>query len=245
MNVIDETFPIYEFPSFTEDMVRKAFGLQQTLKVEGFLSNWVECAKSISIDSAEEKQLERLNKKVNLYVRGWNEQELREKLIAPVIDLVDYDLYDLQIAAFAEREMKVTYNKSIIKGKVEWMVAQGISDPTQPFFFIHPDSYRDKKEIDASNDPVGQLLATLCTAQLLNGQELKPTLFKPTPHSFSDIPLYGTYIVGRFWFFVRLKEKEYYISKAYNSEELEDLVFILKMLKAQKEMIVELAKTMQ
>ncbi|MGB0931340.1 MAG: hypothetical protein ACPGVB_11215 [Chitinophagales bacterium] len=42
-----------------------------------------------------------------------------------------------------------------------------------------------------------------------------------------------------------MKDKRYFISKAYNSEGMEDLVFILKMLKAQKEMIVELVEKLK
>ena len=102
--------------------------------------------------------------------------------------------------------------------------------------------FRDKKEKDASNDPVGQLLVTLCAAQLLNNQQVKATLFNPKPISFSHIPLYGIYPDASGWFFVRLKDNRYYISKGYNSEEMENLIFILKMLKAQKEMVSDLAK---
>ena len=241
MNVVEENLPVYIFSSFTEDMVRKAFGLSRELKIDGFLTEWIKRSESVVLNKLEQQQLKRLNKKAILYAKGWNEQELREKLIAPIIDLVDFDLYDLEIAAFSEREMKVIYNESILKGKVEWMVAKGISDPTYPFFFIH----EYKKETGASNDPLGQLLVTLNAAHILNNQKPKPSLFEPNPSPLGDVPLYGMYVVGRFWFFVRLKGKQYYISKAYISDELEDMTFILKMLKAQKEMIIELDSTMK
>lgn len=230
--------PIYTFSSFTETMATDAFNLKQELNMEGYLTDWVKQAEEITIEEHEYQNLLRLNSRLKLFVRGWNEQELREKFISLIIDMVDYDLYDMEVASFAEREMKVIYNNNILQGKVEWMVASGLYAPKQPFFFIH----EHKKEKDSSNDPVGQLLVTLCVAQLLNNQKPKATLFNPNPTSFSDIPLYGTYIIGRLWFFVRLKDGRYYISKGYNSEEMDELIFIYKMLKAQKQMIIDLVK---
>ena len=60
--------------------------------------------------------------------------------------------------------------------------------------------------------------------------------------NFENVPLYGIYIIGRFWFFVRLKNKRFFVSEAYNAQEMEDLIFIFKMLKAQKQMIIHLNK---
>ncbi|MGB0932022.1 MAG: hypothetical protein ACPGVB_14655, partial [Chitinophagales bacterium] len=118
--------PVYTFSSFTESMATKAFNLKQQLNVDGYLSDWLERAKAILIEEYEEKRLVQLNRKLQLSVRGWNEQELREKFISPVVELVDFDLYSLEIFSFAEREMKVIYNKNILQGKVEWMVAKGV-----------------------------------------------------------------------------------------------------------------------
>lgn len=230
--------PIYAFSSFTEAMAVKAFGLKQHLEAEGYLSDWIQKAELVHIEESEQQTLLQLNRKLKLLVRTWNEQELREKFIALILAIVDFDMYELEVLSFAEREMKIEYNKAILQGKVEWMVASGIYMPEQPFFFIH----EYKKEKDSSNDPVGQLLITLCVAQLLNQQKPKTDLFNPNPSSFAHIPLYGIYIVGRLWFFVRLKGNRYYISKAYNTEEMGELAFVLKMLKAQKQMIVELMR---
>ncbi|MGB0931353.1 MAG: hypothetical protein ACPGVB_11285 [Chitinophagales bacterium] len=230
--------PTYTFSSFTETMATDAFKLKQQLEAEGYLTDWLQEAEKITVDDQEQENLQRLNRKLLLFVRGWNEQELREKFISPIIDMIDFDLYDMEIVSFAEREMKVTYNNNIIQGKVEWMVASGLYVPKQPFFFIH----EYKKEKDSSNDPLGQLLVTLCVAQLLNNQKPKATLFNPEPTSFTNIPLYGTYIIGRLWFFVRLKDKRYYISESYDSTKVDELIFIYKMLKAQKQMIIDLVK---
>lgn len=231
-----ETLPKYQFSTFSEEMARKAFGLRPQLDIEGYLTEWLKRSEHQTITVDEQKLLNRLHRKLNLFVRSWNEQELRERFISHIIELVDFDLYDLEVASFSERPMQVIYNKSVVQGKVEWMVANGLFEPEQPFFFIH----EYKKEQDSSNDPVGQLLATLFAAQILNNQIPKPTLFNPSPTSFKNVPLYGIYIIGRMWFFVRLKNDRYYISDPYVATEMKDLQTIVKMLKAQKEMIIEL-----
>ncbi len=115
------------------------------------------------------------------------------------------------------------------------MVASGIHEPRQPFFFLH----EYKKEL-GSGDPVGQLLATMCVAEILNKTPVKPTLFNPNPKPFKNIPLYGCYVMGRFWFFLRLKDKRYFISKPFDAEDEEQLEGIVCLLKAQKSMIENL-----
>ena len=192
------------------------------------------CTEKEEITPDNKKLLKRLQRKLELFVRGWNEQELREKVIAHLVEAVDFDMYDIEIGSFSEREMKAVYKGNIIQGKVEWMVANGLFEPQRPFFFIH--EYKREKH---NSDPVGQLLATLYAAQILNNQEVvSSNLFQNEAKTFKQISLYGVYIMGRFWFFARLKESKYYISKAYDSTNMEHLEFIFKVLKAQKKMII-------
>ena len=55
-----------------------------------------------------------------------------------------------------------------------------------------------------------------------------------------NIPLYGAYVIGSLWYFVRLKGNQYYISPAYDATYSEELHNIFRMLKAQKSMVAEL-----
>lgn len=236
----ENKLPIFTFASFSEERARLMFGFKPQLKPEGYLDEWIKNAQQETITDSEEKQLMRLHRKLRLFVRGWNEQELREKFIIPVVEIVDFDMYDLEVVSFAEREMKVVFDQKIIQGKVKCMVANGFFEPHHPFFFIH----KYKREKESSNDPVGQLLATLATAQILNSKDSEINLFKTKPINFSHVPSYGIYVHGRNWFFVRLKNHRYYISKAYVTTEMTALREVLKMLKAQKKMIIKLVEHM-
>ena len=110
------------------------------------------------------------------------------------------------------------------------MVATGQFQPYQPFFFIH----EYKREQNKSGDVVGQLLATMYVAKLLNATPLPPSLFVSEEKTYDYIPLYGAYIIGRMWFFTRLKDNHYFISKAYNSTDKRELQEIYKNAKSSE-----------
>jgi len=223
------------FADFKHEEVNVVFGLTQLFEDEDLLTKWFSNMKGFEITDLEKQFLANLQHKLVRYGKNWNEQELQTKFIAPVTELVNFDNYDLQVASFAERSLSVDFKNVTIKGIVDWMVASGVHEPKQPFFFLH----EYKKEL-GSGDPVGQLLATMCVAEILNAIPTKPTLFEPKPKSFKNIPLYGCYVMGRFWFFLRLKDKKYFISKPFDAEDTQQLYSIVRLLKAQKTMIKEL-----
>lgn len=227
----------YIFSNFTHQKADAAFGLKEQ-EEDSLYQNWQKKAKDYDIDDFEQKVLGIAHKKLMKSRGGWNEWELQIKFIAKVVELVDFDVDEHYFSSFAERGLEQKVNGAMIKGKVDWMVARGRSEPTQPFFFIH----EYKKVAGYSGDPAGQLLSTMYVAQLLNSVKPKPTLFNPKPVSYADLTIYGSYIIGQYWRFVVLKDKDYYISESYDSAKLEELYEIVGLLKAQKDMIIDCVK---
>lgn len=229
------------FSAFNEQMARRMFGLKQELK-KNLLEEWEQQAALTDITDEEQKTLDRLHSKLTLFVRSWNEEELKLKFIGHLIELVNFDDYELELVAFSERPLGLVFKKTKteVKGIVDLMVARGISHPEQPFFFIH----EYKREKDNSGDPLGQLLSTMFVAKELNKQIKPLTLFQTEEEQqkFAHIPLYGVYVLGRMWFFTVLKNQSYYLSRSYDSTDKVDLQEIFKLLKAQKTMILELIK---
>ena len=84
------------------------------------------------------------------------------------------------------------------------MLAEGIQDPLQPFFFLH----EYKKELDASGDPLGQLLIAMVGANMQNQE---------------TFPLYGCYVAGRIWFFVVYDGSTYSVINALNATDYSQL----------------------
>jgi hypothetical protein len=78
-----------------------------------------------------------------------------------------------------EEELKI-YFLALILDLIEFLVASGTQSPKEPFFFIH----EYKKQLDTSNDPLGQLLAAMVAAQKLN-------LFIPSTQMGRCLGLYG------------------------------------------------------
>ena len=227
----------FQFSSFTEQKAKHLFQLKQELEPR-LMEEWFEAAAQMIITEQEEQVIEKLQNKLKLYVRGWNEDELKVKFIVPLIELVNFDNYDLEVASFTERPLGIRIKNTEIKGVVDLMVATGIYAPEHPFFFIH----EYKKEQESSGDAIGQLLATMFVAQELNKQPRPFSLFETKKQTFEHVPIYGIYVIGRLWFFVRLSQQNYHISKAFDTAEKEDLAEVFKLLKAQKEMIMRLVK---
>jgi hypothetical protein len=159
--------------------------------------------------SEEEKLLEGFREKLQEQVWDWNEWELKGKFIFPLLLAVNFD--EEHYKSFIEREISVDIDNDNLSGTVDFFVASGKRYPKHPYFFIH----EYKKEHDSSGDPLGQVLIAMVAAQKLNND---------------NQPIYGCYVMGRFWFFVVLENLEYSTSLAYDAtkDEIRDIFSILK-----------------
>jgi hypothetical protein len=208
------------FKYWTRDALHQELGLNRMSQSPelAFLLNSNEV-----IEESEQIFLARLAKKSDDYIDSWNEVELREKFIYKVTDLVDFDMSAYQCTFFAERYLTATVQHVTLYGYADWMVSAGLTKPTHPYFFMHEYKPEGEKQIDGR----GQLLALMLATQALNKD---------------NYPVYGCFIHGRMWFFVVLKDLQYDISRAYISTQINDLQEIVKILKKQKEMILERIK---
>ena len=142
------------------------FDLQVQAKPIDAWNYWLNLSENVEVTEDEQQDLAKLIHLLNLYLRGWNEMELRQKFIGPVINLVQFDDFDLRVAYFAERTMQVQYNQHIIKGVTDGIVATGIFEPVSPLFFVH----EYKREKDNTGDATGQLLVSMRVADMVNQQ---------------------------------------------------------------------------
>jgi hypothetical protein len=213
------------FKSWTRDALKDRFGLERTIK-HPVLQEWLgrEAGEAIINDFEKQSLLFSLQAML-LYVDYWNEEEVKLKFIGNLILLTQYDTRNL--SAFADRSLEGTVDGEFMQGNPDFMVARGKQVVKSPFFFIH----EYKKEIDNnSQDPAGQLLAAMLVAyeQNLVIPELK------------EKPLYGAYVVGRYWYFVILQGREYAISLSYDSTHEDQLFDIFRILKANRQKIREI-----
>lgn len=207
------------FTNWTKTELKNLLGLRPTKECT-HLNNWISSAEKQTLSSFETHYLEWLFDHKVPHIDNWNEAELRDQFISNITSIIDYYSDEYSIGVFAERILSSNINDVFLNGKIDWMVATGIDTPEQPYFFIH-----EYKQEDGNSSVSGraQLYAIMRVAQELN---------KSTGE-----PIFGCYVLGRFWFFTSLINDAYCITNAYNSTKKEELFTIVKILKAQKQII--------
>ena len=101
------------------------------------------------------------------------------------------------------------------------MLSKGIGELIKtPYFFLH----EYKREKKYSGDPIGQMLGGMLIGQAKNNTEK---------------PIYGCYVQGRYWFFSLLEGKKYFLSKGFDTSEIEGVQKVIFILRRLNEIILE------
>lgn len=210
-----------DFREWTLDKIDEAFGL---LFVDSLPSLTDLVSFEYHATETEQVFLNKLSYKYRaLGGENWNEAELENKIISPLI--VYSDIENKDFSYFLERDLKATIGDYQLSGRVDGMIATGFRNPKLPFFCIS----EYKKAQDPNGDPQGQALIAMLVTQHLNNNKN---------------PVYGCYIVGRQWVFIALEGKKYTFSKSYtvDDDEIFDIYQILKSLKWHIEQMMKLKK---
>ncbi len=192
--------------------LEKQFALKELPK-SPVLHDWLTGTADIS--AFEHETLINLQRKLKLNVHDWNEAELTQYFIGPLLTLVDFTTERFNL--FAERSFGGIVEGTEIGGKPDGMIATGLREPEKPFFCFQ----EYKKELDPEGDPAGQTLAAMLVAQEINEHK----------HL-----IYGCYVKGRDWFFMVLKGKDYCIGEPYIATR-DDIFEIFKILKVLKQIL--------
>ncbi len=204
------------FSKWTIEEVEDTFQIIPT-EENALLKEWMMISPALSQE--EESLLGRLCKKLQSRSWDWNEEELKVGFIGPLLHIVDFDQKNYR--SFLERDISVTCEEGKLSGTVDFVVARGRRSPKHPLFFIN----EYKKEHDSSGDPLGQLMIAMVAAQKLNND---------------GNPLYGAYVMGRYWHFVVLDGSEYAVSLGHNAAKNDELGEIFTILKETKQIIENL-----
>ena len=171
-------------------------------------------------DDYETKYLSKLSENYLAFEGdSWNEVELENKLISPVI--VFSGIENEQFSYFLERDLSATIGEYELTGRVDGMIATGLRNPKVPYFCLN----EYKRQTDPNGNPQGQALIAMLVAQKLNNNEK---------------PIFGCYVIGRIWYFMALVGNEYAISKDFScvDDEMFDIFRILKSLREQIEKLL-------
>ena len=200
------------FKEWDLDKLDEAFSLKQVWQSD-LLNQWEN--NNQEVNDFEKQSLENLQKSLIRGGRAWNEVELENKFISPMIMVANID--DEQIGYFLERPLKAIIGNYELSGIVDGMIATGIRNPQLPYFCLH----EYKRSVENQGTPDAQVLAAMLVAKEMNQNQL---------------PIYGLFVVGLTWNFIVLEGNQYCISKSYNADD-EEVFVIFKMLKMLKQIV--------
>ena len=206
------------FDDWTAQDIRYTFGIKERNK-SSLLDDWL--SKSFVPNAVAVTVMEERREELNRHFRSWNEDELKFQFIAQIVVLAK--LHGEDFSTFSQRNLSAVYKDVLLQGRPEVMIATGKDDPVHPYFFIH--EYKPTKQ---TGDPLGQVLAAMLAAYMLNGDEK---------------PIFGCFVIGNTWQFVVLENETYTISRSYDANQADDLQDIYSALCQAKVYIEERVKS--
>ena len=201
------------FKEWNLDKIEEAFGLKQVWQSE-ILDELIN--HPYQLDEMEKTFVTKLQRHFSFGGDDWNEVELENKFISPMIVLSE--IADEKCSYFLERELSTTIDEYDLSGKVDGMIATGFRSPKKPYFCLN----EYKRGTDPDGDPKGQALIAMLVAQRLNDNQA---------------PMFGCFVIGRIWQFMILEGNQYTISRDFScvDDEVFDIFRILKGLRFQIE----------
>jgi hypothetical protein len=195
------------------DVLLDAFGLTKIINSD-LIKDWMAATSQLS--EIETYLLDSIHAKSMYHVGGWNEEEVKMKLISMLFFIADVEVEN-KLSTFFERDLAAQINGKELTVICDCLIATplGLSTPRAPYFFLQEFKRRKK----SSNDAEGQMLAAMLIAQHKN-QDQKP--------------VYGAWITGSLWEFAILEGTTLHSSTVFNTVDKEDtrkVVFILRALK--------------
>jgi hypothetical protein len=200
--------------NWTAGLVVKTFGLTRVNEGFPLLEDWFDVINDLT--EADRQQLELRRKKLMPKVNAWNEETLKMKFIAFILDMVDYDVAPYE--GLFETEISAVVQTRPLKVITDFTVARVTEDLIeQPYFYFH--EYKQRKR---SKDPTAQVMLAMLIAQELNQ---------------NGKPIYGCYVIGEIWYFMIMEGTLFSIHNGLNAANTDDLQLILLILRKFKKIL--------
>ncbi|SFE82185.1 hypothetical protein [Thermoflexibacter ruber] len=201
---------------YSEAELIALFGLDKTKIATPLMQEWL--MSQTTLLDYEQKLFDSILHHALENIEAWSEEDLKMNFIAFVLEL-SHLKSSKHIRTFFDKTIEAEIEGHFLKVKSDFMIAKGILDLVQKPYF-HFQEY--KKERDPHGDPLAQLIEAFLIAQAINQD---------------DKPIYGGYVVGRFWNFVIIEGKQYCVSEAYDSTKQKELMQIIAILRKFREIL--------
>ncbi len=144
------------FKKWMLDKLDEKFGLKQVRKCQ-IMEEWENM--NMGISDYEKQVLADLQEGILRAGKAWNEVELENKFISPLITFAKID--NDEFCYFLERDLEGEVGNYHLSGTVDGMVATGTREPDLPFFCMH----EYKRGVDNDGNPDGQALVAMLVAR--------------------------------------------------------------------------------
>jgi hypothetical protein len=209
---IKNEIPTYSFSQISFSDLKNIVEVKPKLNYDKF-NHWFN-DESIIVNNEDTIFLKNLIDKNIFYLENYKEEDLKVKFITPILNRIDFVNIEKEIRDFYDENLFYKTDQFILNGETDFVVAKGYFFSEKPYFFI-----QEFKKSKAAKDPEPQLLSELIAAIEVN--------------NFTTIK--GAFIVGAIWNFVILEKLginkyQYFVSRNYDSTDLEKLKGIYKNL---------------
>jgi len=201
--------------NWVEGSITETFGLKRIYENFPLLNEWLKVENNLT-----PLEISELEKRRSILIRkysSWNEETLKMKFVAFILDMVGYDtnefegVFDLELKGIVQNE-KLSVIADYVVAKVIFSLVK------QPYFYFH--EYKQSKK---NKDPIDQILLAMLIAQEKNEKKF---------------PLYGCAVIAEQWFFMILDGKHYSVSIGHNALDPKDLQEILLILRKFKHILL-------
>ena len=145
-------------------------------------------------------------------ISTWSEEDLKMHFISPVLKLGKV-MTNTKFVSFFDKKLTAEVQGYQLSVKADFVIAKGLMDFMQKPYF-HFQEYKPDK--NPTGDSMAQLLEAFLIAQKNNDD---------------GKPLYGCEVNGANWIFLTMENKNYCVSKAFDSRDKEDLLTIIAVLR--------------
>lgn len=212
-NVLESNFQEWCEGELIETFNLRRIGEYQT----PLMQEWLDVSMPV-LTIPEQYNFDKTHKRAVNQISGWNEEDLKMKFIAPVLEL-GHLLDENGLIGFFDRIIEAEVDGIPLRVKADFMLAKGTLNVLKKPFF-HFQEY--KPTINPTGEPMAQLLEAFLIAQAQNN---------------NNMPLYGAEVIGRHWTFVILEGKEYCVSNSFEATHKESLLKIIAILRKFKEIL--------
>ena len=213
----------YSFSKMTDTKLEECVNLKRKFRQDIF-ENWFNSNYEITKDL--ETFLSNLINKYGLYLSGYKEETLKANFVIPILNKIDFLSSEYEYSGLYEEDLTYETDKFIFSGTTDFVVSKGLLKAEKPYFFI-----QEFKSNNGDSYVEHQLVTELIAGvELNNWKEIK-----------------GCYIKGINWNFVILeklgKDKyQYFVSKSFDSTDIEKLKDIFRNLLFVKNEIVDIVQ---